>query len=69
MSQSKGTANKSAPKGKPSIIEKLKAEISAQTEGQEEVIELNFEDIAIEKFTPEINNLLKDYPLSIFFYF
>ncbi len=33
MSQSKGTANKSAPKGKSSIIEKLKAEIAAQTEG------------------------------------
>lgn len=44
------------------MIERIKAEITAQSEGQEDIIEFSFEAIPIEKFTPEINNLLTKYP-------
>lgn len=49
-------------KAKGGVIDQIKAEIQAQSEGQDEILELSFQDIKIEKFTPEISSLLSSYP-------
>jgi hypothetical protein len=45
----------------PSVIEKLREEMRAQSEGQKDVLEFSFDQIAIGRFTPEIAKLFQGY--------